>query len=451
MEYRTRKLNGHPPSDGDCVVYWMQQAQRANWNHALELALLEASRRRIPAYVFFCLTRSYSGSGLRQYSFMLQGLRETASRLRSRGIGFIVRIADPAEGVIELARELNALILVTDCGHTRMQRLWRKRVAESLDIPVLEVETDMVVPVWTASDKEETAAWTLRRKLAPHLEWFLKPVEERDPAVDTSIHSFQTLDTRDTGGILSTLDLDETVKPSGTFKGGAAEARRLWMSFLENRLGNYGRDARNPGVQGTSLMSPYLHFGQVSPVRLAIEAGQREGASEFLEQLVTRRELAVNFAWYNRNYDGYGSIPDWARQTLEKHSSDRREAIYDIEQLERAETHDEYWNAAQRELTETGHMHGYMRMYWGKKVIQWTENPAQAHSCLISMNDRYQLDGRDPNGYAGIAWCFGKHDRPFGTFPVTGNIRKLGSSLEKMRKNRSSRYNGYLRRISSAY
>lgn len=439
-------LNDFVPDGGGCVIYWMQNAQRTRWNHALEYALKAANSRKLPLYVFFCLVPDYPGANVRHFSFMLEGLKETFEELASRGIGHVIRTGDPPAELLMLTEELRPAVLVFDCGHLRVQRQWRKRVAERVDCRVLEVETDMVVPVWTASDRLEPAAWTLRKKLQPHLEWFLRPVSEIDPAVDSTsvpVHSEELTDER-----MDSLKVDRSVKPSKRFAGGASEAERLWKDFLKNKLHDYARKAREPGSEGTSLMSPYLHFGQVSPLKLALEAGEAGNAEEFLEQLIVRRELAINLAWYHPRYDGYGAAPEWAMRTLEEHLADRREALYSLKELETASTGDEYWNAAQREMVRTGHMHGYMRMYWGKKVLQWTENPAAAHRCLVYLNDRYQLDGRDANGYAGIAWCFGRHDRPFGTFPVTGNLRRLGTGLEKMRKQRSSRYNGYLRRIS---
>ena len=438
-------MNAAPEVRGNCVIYWMQHARRASWNHALEYAASMAEKARIPLYTFFAVTDGFPSANLRHYAFMLQGLGDTASEMKSRGIGFIMRKADPAEGVIELAGELKAGALVTDCGHLAVHREWRRKTAMSIDIPMYQVETDMVVPAWVASDREEAAAWTLRRKLQGHIKWFLEEPETISLPVDASIHSAETLDPADLNGIFDLLEIDGSVKPSPVFEGGPSEALARWRSFMENGLSDYARNARNPGVSGTSLLSPYLHFGQISPVMMAADA-LRLGAPEFFEQLVVRRELAVNFTEYNRNYSSVRSIPEWAASTLRKHMDNPREALYDLETLERAATADEYWNTAQREMVETGHMHGYMRMYWGKKVLQWTNSAETAWRYLVYLNDKYQLDGRDPNGYAGIAWCFGKHDRPFGT----GNIRRLGSSLEKMRSQRSSRYNGYLRRLSGS-
>ncbi len=445
MEHRVQKLNDARETRGSCVIYWMQHARRASWNYALEYAASLAEKARVPLYTFFAVTDGFPSANLRHYAFMLQGLGDTASGLMSRGIGFIMRKADPAEGVTKLAVELKAGALVTDCGHLAVHREWRRKAAMSIDIPMYQVETDTVVPAWVASDREEAAAWTLRRKLQGHIRWFLEEPGTISLPVDGSSHSAETLDPGDTRGILDLLDIDRSVPPSPVFEGGPAMALARWRSFMENGLSDYARNARNPGVNGTSLMSKYLHFGQISPVMMAADA-LRSGAAEFFEQLVVRRELAINFTEYNLNYSNPRSMPEWAAMTLYKHRNDPREALYDLETLERAATGDEYWNAAQREMVETGHMHGYMRMYWGKKVLQWTRDPETAWKHLVYLNDKYQLDGRDPNGYAGIAWCFGKHDRPFGAFPVTGNIRRLGSALEKMRGQRSSRYNRYLRR-----
>lgn len=451
MEHRTRKLNDARDGRGSCVIYWMQQAQRAGWNHALEHAITVANEKKVPLYVFFGLDGSYPGANARHFTFMLQGLAETSLRLGERGIGFILRICDPPSGAVKLASELDACSLITDCGHLRIQRQWRRSAADSIAIPFTEVETDMVVPAWTASDKRETAAWTLRKKLVPQLDWFMKPVIAGDPHVDSSSHSIPSLDPSDVTGLLGKLSPDRSVKPSERFTGGASEAEKRWRRFLDEKLPGYEKLAREPGTDGTSLMSPYLHFGQISPVRMALEARERGSSEAFLEQLVVRRELAINMVHYSENYDMFSIVPGWAKKTLDDHIQDTREGVYSLEELDGWQTSDEYWNAAQREMVETGHMHGYMRMYWGKKVIQWAEDPKTAFLHLVYLNDRYQLDGRDPCSYAGIAWCFGMHDRPFGTFPVTGNLRRLGSSLPKMRKARSSRYNRYLKRISSRF
>lgn len=449
MEHRKRRLNDAGDTRGSCVIYWMQQAQRARWNHALEHSIAVANEKKVPLYVFFGLDGSYPGANARHFTFMLQGLAETALCLRDRGIGLVLRICDPPSGAVKLAGELGASALVTDCGHLRIQRQWRRSAAESLAIPVTEVETDMVVPAWTASDKRETAAWTLRKKLVPQLKWFMEPLEEKDPLKDTANHSIFTLDPSDIQGLMARLKPDNSVNRSGVFTGGASQAEERWRLFLEDKLPDYEKLAREPGTEGTSLMSPYLHFGQISPLKMALEARERGNCEAFLEQLIVRRELAINMVHYSKNYDMFSIVPGWAKKTLDDHIRDTRERVYSLEELESGQTADEYWNAAQMEMVRTGHMHGYMRMYWGKKVIQWTESPKTAFEYLKLLNDRYQLDGRDPCSYAGIAWCFGMHDRPFGTFPVTGNLRRLGSGLERMRKARSSRYNRYLKRVRS--
>lgn len=437
---------------GDCVLYWMEQSRRASWNHALEAALQEGARLRVPVYVFSALPGTALEAGVRQRTFLLEGLRETAGALRRRGIGHIARIGDPAAGIAALARELHAGAVFTDAGHLRHQRRWREQAAWLLDVPLVEVETDLVVPVWSASGVAETAAWTLRKKLAPHLEHYLRPLVGTDPFLDSSVHGIRTEDPSDVHGLLARFESDPRGDPHPMPQGGEQAGLDRWERFLSGGLDRYGELSREPGVEGTSGMSPYLHFGQVSALRMALEVREHggPGAESFLEQLVVRRELAFNLVRHREDYDGFRSVPAWARATLAAHAGDPREALYTLEELEAGATADEYWNAAQRELVETGGIHGYMRMYWGKRVIDWTEDPAEAFSRLVTLNNRWALDGGDPCSYAGIAWCFGMHDRPFGVHPVTGNLRRLGSSLPKMRMAKSSRYNRYLRRSPGA-
>jgi len=445
---RMLPLGGGTPVRGDCVLYWMEQSRRASWNHALEAALREGARLRVPVYVFTALPEAVLEAGIRHRTFLLEGLRETAVSLQGRGIGLIARIGNPAVEIVALARELHAAAVFVDAGHLRHQRRWREEAALLLEVPLIEVETDLVVPVWSASGIAETAAWTLRKKLAPHLEHYLRPLVETDPFLDASVHGIRTEDLSDVHGLLARLEPDPGTDPHTMPQGGEQAGLERWGRFLSGGLDRYAELSREPGVDGTSGMSPYLRFGQVSSLRMALDAraGGSAGAESFLEQLIVRRELAFNLVRYREDYDRYGSVPAWARASLAAHAGDPREALYTLAELEAGATGDEYWNAAQRELVETGGMHGYMRMYWGKRVIDWTEHPAVAFDRLVTLNNRYSLDGGDPCSYTGIAWCFGMHDRPFGEHPVTGNLRRLGSALPKMRLVKSSRYNRYLRR-----
>lgn len=232
----------------------------------------------------------------------------------------------------------------------------------------------------------------------------------------------------DIDAALGLLNIDRSVGSAGT-RGGTVEARRLLRVFLLEKLAGYGDMKDDPGGDLTSGLSPYLHFGQISPLDIMLDlsdapAAQREA---FLEELVVRRELSMNFVFFNPQYDAYESLPAWARATLEKHGSDPRPYIYTRDELENARTHDPYWNAAQSEMVLTGRMHGYMRMYWGKKILEWGRTPQEAYSTALWLNNRYSLDGRDPNAFAGVAWCFGKHDRPWGERDVFGNVRYMNA------------------------
>jgi deoxyribodipyrimidine photo-lyase len=232
------------------------------------------------------------------------------------------------------------------------------------------------------------------------------------------------------------MDIDKSVKPVDRFTGGSNQAKRFLKDFLENKIQNYTSQRNNPNMDSTSNLSPYLHFGQISSVYIALETMKiKNGSEEFLEELIVRRELSRNFVFYNEEYDSIKGVHNWARESLEKHKSDMRKYIYSKEEFEKAETHDEYWNAAQRQMVKTGKMHGYMRMYWGKKIIEWTKTPQEAFNIALFLNNKYELDGRDPNGFTGVAWCFGKHDRPWVERPIFGKIRYMNANGLKRKFN----------------
>jgi deoxyribodipyrimidine photo-lyase len=207
-------------------------------------------------------------------------------------------------------------------------------------------------------------------------------------------------------------------------------AQELLMGFIRENLDRYPAYRNDPVAGVLSCMSPYLHFGQISPLSIALNILETKSpsAGTYLEELIVRRELSMNFVHYNPLYDEFSGLPDWARKTLLSHSGDLREYTYRFSEFESARTHDPFWNAAQREMVLTGKMHGYMRMYWGKKILEWSETPEEAYRTALALNNRYELDGRDPNGYAGIAWCFGKHDRAWQERPVFGKIRYMNAA-----------------------
>lgn len=471
---RVRKLNdkqpggargsggGDAPEGGEFVLYWMQRAQRAADNHALETAVSAANQLGLPVLVAFVLTDDYPEANLRHYRFMAEGLRDVAAACRGRDIGFTLRYGTPPGVVSELAQ--HAACVVCDGAYLRHLRDWREQVARASPVCVLEVETDIVVPVEVASDKREYAARTIRKKVMGRLEDYLElPSAERPEQPASRIPSQYTgaaggaargaaggasagdahnvLDPGDPEALCASLDLDRSVPSvSWFFTGGEQEAIRRFEQFLADRAHLYAENRNEPATADTSYMSAYLHFGHISPVRLVMrmreaaeaDGGIRDSLDGFVEELVVRRELAQNYVYFEPRYDRYEALPDWARVTLNEHSADERPALYSTEQLERAKTDDPYWNAAMREMRATGYMHNYMRMYWGKKILEWSEDPAEAFRRTLYLNNRYFIDGRDPASYANVAWIFGLHDRPWPERPVFGKVRSMkASGLER--------------------
>jgi len=416
---RIQDLNHHAPRPGQYVAYWMQASQRAQCNHALEYAVRQANELDLPLVVCFGLADRYPEANARHYAFMLEGLTETRAALERRGAAFVVRRGDPADIAIGVARD--AALLVADRGYLRHQREWRRRVSDEAGCAVIQVEADAVVPVEAASPKAEYAAATLRPKLRRRLVEFLVPLADtplrrRSPPASGASPQLGELDV-------------EAVPPVTRFhEGGARRARHLLDRFIEQRLVDYAERRNDPGGTCYSDLSPYIHFGQLSPLEIALrvlEAPAGPGTDAFLEELIVRRELSLNFAHYTDNYDTYEAVPAWARRTLADHASDAREHAYGRDELEAAQTHDPYWNAAMREMVSSGKMHPYMRMYWAKKILEWSSSPEEAFEAALALNNRHFLDGRDPNSYAGVAWCFGLHDRPWAERPVFGKVRTM--------------------------
>ena len=424
---RVRFLNDRKTAKGQYVVYWMQASQRAEYNHALEYAIEQANDLRQPLLVFFGITESFPDANLRHYYFMLQGLKETQQKLADRGISTVIQHTEPHKGVLPLAEK--ASLLVTDRGYLKVQRDWRRYVAGRITCPLIQVESDTVVPVETASQKEEYSAATLRPKINRQIAAYLAPFKEhrlKSGLLDIQIES---LDLSDIDKVIADLAIDSSVKSVIGLQGGTTAAKKLLAEFIDTKLQDYASLRNDPSQDCTSRLSPYLHFGQISPLLIVHKTvkNRHPAAQEFLEQLVIRRELAINFVYYNSFYDSFRCLPGWAQQTLSRHTEDRRPYLYSRQELENASTHDRYWNTAQRQMTGTGTMHNYMRMYWGKKILEWSPTPQEAFATSLYLNNKYQMDGRDPNSYAGIAWCFGKHDRPWKERPVFGIIRYMNA------------------------
>ncbi|MFO7707474.1 MAG: deoxyribodipyrimidine photo-lyase [Desulfobacterales bacterium] len=434
QDSRIRPLNERDVVQGRYVLYWMQQSQRAQMNHALEAAVHEANARGQGVVVAFGLTDVYPEANLRHYTFMLEGLKETAETLERRGIRLAVRRGSPPEVALELGRE--ASLIVCDRGYLRHQRAWREQVARRAACRVIQVESDVVVPVEAATLKAEIGARTLRPRIHRRLADYLTELKETPVRVRDVQHGTAGLDLSDTDAILKGLKIDRHVGAVRRFRGGAAEACRRFADFLKQRLERYALNHNQPQTDDTSAMSPYLHFGQISPLYMAMAAAKatapQEAKDAFLEEMIVRRELACNFTHFTADYDAYDCIPGWARQSLADHRRDRRPHLYTARQLENAETHDPYWNAAMREMACTGYMHTYMRMYWGKKILEWSQTPQEAFAATLALNNKYFLDGRDPNSYTGVAWIYGVHDRAWPSRAVFGKVRTMvAAGLER--------------------
>ena len=429
---RIQVLNDLNPAKGDFVLYWMQQSQRAEYNHALEYAIEQANTLGLGVVVVFGLTDDYPEANLRHYTFMLEGLQETQAVLAKRGITMVVQKGDPAD--VALAAGQKASLIVCDRGYLRHQRQWRRKVAQNARCHVVQIESDVVVPVEVASDKAEYAARTIRSKIHRHLNDYLvefKPAKLKKSFRDTRISG---LDLTDIAAVTGKIPIDKNILPvTDLFAGGTAAAKKKFKEFLRHRFAHYVQNRNQPQTDDVSHMSKYLHFGQISPLYLALQALKTEkrfskAREAFIEELIVRRELAINFVYYTPDYDSYACLPGWAKKTLAEHKNDRREYLYSRGELENCRTHDEYWNAAMREMKSTGFMHNYMRMYWGKKILEWSQTPEQAFKAALAINNKYFLDGRDANSYAGVAWIFGMHDRAWFERPIFGKIRYMAAS-----------------------
>ena len=423
-----------PDLDGACVVYWMQHAQRGIDNPALDVAVEAANILRKPVVVFFAPVPFYPHANLRHYRFLNEGIADIANALKKRNVGFVLR-RYPDHSLAKFCDEVKAVLVVGDENPMREPEGWRQTVAKKLKVPLWTVDADVIVPS-KLLEKAQYAAHTIRPRLQAQLKMYLVPSE--NPQAHLAWKKPAGLISLDPAAdITEGWQLDRSVSPVPNWRGGTFEAFRLLRDFVEHKLRGYGTQRNKPEVDHTSRLSPYLHFGHISPitVALAVEKSDAPKADKeaFLNQIVTWRELSVNLVRFNPNYDNFECAEPWAHRTLAKHARDLRPVLYTEKQLEDAETHDPLWNAAQMQMVNTGWMHNYVRMYWAKKILEWSRTSAEAHRVAVYLNDKYELDGRDPNGYAGIAWAIvGKFDRPWFERPIFGQIRYMsGESTGK--------------------
>ncbi len=428
----TVRRDGEPDPDGRCVVYWMQRAERGVDNHAVDLAVKIANLLGLPLVVYFAGISNFPHANLRHYVFLNQGLPDIEADLAERNISFVMRRA-PHESHERLLADVHAAFVIGDENPMRAPEQWRKDLAARIHIPFWTVDTDVVVPS-KRIEKAQYGAYTIRPRLYRLLPEYLHPYENlrADHAWQRprGFHSDSVHEDMTRGW----KDFDRSVGPVEAWKGGTHAALKRLKLFTGKLLAEYETERNHPEVDGTSALSPYLHYGHIGPVTiaLAVDAAVKKdpklqsARDSYFNELIAWRELAINFVRYTPDYDSPTCAENWAKQTIAEHARDQRERLYSLKQLEGAETYDELWNAAQIQMVRHGWMHNYLRMYWAKKILEWTPDVATAMKYSIYLNDRYFLDGRDPNGYAGVAWAIlGKFDRAWGTRPIFGKIRYM--------------------------
>lgn len=421
---RVNKLNEYEIVGKGEIVYWMSRDQRAQDNWALLYAQEIANNVQGAVSVVFCLNPEFLGATLRQYSFMIEGLKETAEELKNHNISFKILFGKPEEELPKFIKKNNIQALVTDFSPLKISRKWKVKINKEIEIPFFEVDAHNIVPCLFVSNKMEYGAYTLRPKIHKLLNEFLTefPKLKRQEKLTQN-------ENIEWENVFKKISVDLEVKPVNWIKSGPKAGHKVLNDFLESKIEHYN-DRRNlPTENYVSNLSPYIHFGQISAQRIVLKTYDKVRNSKkdsFIEELVVRRELADNYCYFNKEYDNPLGYPSWATESHNIHAKDKRDYIYPLSKLEKGETHDTLWNAAQLEMVKTGKMHGYLRMYWAKKILEWTPDIETAHRYCIYLNDKYELDGRDPNGYTGIAWSLGGvHDRPWFTKPIFGKIRYM--------------------------
>jgi len=457
MDARIHRLNEQPRrAGGRYVLYWAQMNRRVDSNHAVEYAIGEANRMGLPVLLYEAVTCAYPYASDRFHTFLLEGVEETARRAARRGLGYQFYLrktrADANDVLYRLAKD--AALVVSDDYPTFVAAAHNASVPAKLGVAYVVVDASCVVPMRLIETKQY-GAYTLRPKIRKLLPRYFRPVESVEVKKRWQGRPpLEEFHTKVTAGLIPELvascEIDHTVKPSLSFAGGRLAAERHLRAFLDTRLARYAKERNEPTAHATSNLSPWLHFGHIGALEVALaakmEAEDRgETADEFLEELIVRRELAFNHARFAGNDAGSPrSLPDWARKTMREHAGDKRDPVYARADFERAGTHDGLWNATQKELLLRGKIHGYYRMYWGKKIIEWSASYEEALKTMVYLHDRYALDGRDPNTYTNILWCFGLHDRPWQTRPIFGMVRYM--SLEGMK--RKTGVDAYVREIA---
>lgn len=454
-----------PRAEGRYVLYWMQMYKRGTRNAALNEAARRANALDLPLVVYEGLNPDYPGANDRNHRFILQTARDTARTLRERGIPYVFRLRrrpdEEREAAVEMMRG-SALTVVDDFPAFILPGITRAAVERTadLELPVLAFDDNGVVPLGEM-EKRHYAARTIRPRVHELLPAYLHPVEDGpeprvrtapDLPVEPDPEGIADASDTELGELVASCRVDHSVPPSPRFPGGReAGLERLKRFVTGGTLARYADEQSDPGAGVESDLSPYLHFGCLSPREVAVRVLHADAPGEavdaFLEQLVVRRELSYNFCRFTpvSDHTSLSTLPDWARETMAEHADDPRDHTYTAAELERAETHDEVWNGAQRELRATGTVHNYVRMLWGKKILTWTESHQEALRIMVDLHHRWALDGRNPNTYANILWVFGLHDRAFGEREVFGKLRPMTSRSTR----RKHDVDGYLQRVAA--
>jgi deoxyribodipyrimidine photo-lyase len=420
---RVRRLNDFEVKSGP-IVYWMSREQRVDDNWSLIFANELSNKYSTPLIVVFNIVPEFLGATLRQYSFMIDGLKVVEQKLSDLNIQFKLLVGNPIKNLLHFINETNAGALVTDFDPLKIKKEWKKDILRNIDFAFFEVDSHNLVPCWIASEKQEFAAYTFRQKVSKLMDEFMDEYPKLN--VGNNIVNNET----NWEDVFRKIKVIKRVKPVDWIKAGEIEANLAMDRFLREKLQFYHLQNNDPNKDNVSNLSPYLHFGQISAQRIISEVHAcytlKEAKEAFIEELFVRKELSDNYCHYCEDYDNSNGFPDWAKKTLAEHISDKREYIYSPEEFELAKTHDDLWNAAQKQMVKSGKMHGYMRMYWAKKILEWSESAESAMQIAIYLNDKYELDGRDPNGYTGIAWSIGGvHDRAWGERYIFGKVRYM--------------------------
>ncbi len=432
---RVQLLNDKPENnDAKYVLYWMQMFKRATHNHALNFAIEQANERKLPLVVYEGLKFYYPWASDRLHAYILEGIEEKRREFERLGIKYVFYLQkderSPKQTVARIARD--AALIVTDDFPCFIIPDHNRAIVAKAKIPVYAVDSNGVVPM-SKFEKEEFAARTIRPKIKRLLPEYLLKFKEAKINVRADNIKVDCPDTDVNEGnipqLIAECAIDHSVKPSQIYRGGALNGRKRLKHFVEKILPAYHTTRSKPEIDGCSRLSSYLHFGFLSPLEIALAVSDADAPQiakdAYLEELIVRREISYNFTRFNPKHDSLDGLPEWALKTMREHASDKREIIYTLEELENCATHDELWNASQREMNQSGELHNYVRMLWGKNVIAWTRTYEDAFRILEHLNNKYCLDGRNPNSYAGILWCFGKHDRPWMERPVFGKMRYM--------------------------